>query len=207
MFVAGGDVNGDGFADIICGADAGGGPNITVFDGHHFNPDGTPVMLTSFFAFNKNFTGGVRVGAGDVNGDGKADIICGAGQGGGPNVTIFNGADSTNLLYSFFAYDAAFSAGIYVAGGDVNGDGFADVICGAGAGGGPNVTVFDPHNSPPKGVPVLASFNAFAAGFTGGVASPASTATATARPTLSPYPSGRRTQRPHLRRPDRPGHR
>src|SRR5207244_983077 len=110
--VAVGDVNGDGFADIIIGADAGGGPNVSVFSGKNGS------RLLSFFAYDPNFTGGVRVAAGDVNGDGKADVVCGAGPGGGPNVTVFSGADGS-LLASFFTLDPNFTAGIYVAAADV----------------------------------------------------------------------------------------
>src|SRR5205823_4408581 len=83
IFVTVGDVNGDGFADIICGADAGGGANITVFSGKDQS------LLLSFFPYGQQFTGGVRVAAGDTNGDGIAEIVTGAGAGGGPNVTVF----------------------------------------------------------------------------------------------------------------------
>jgi Matrixin/FG-GAP-like repeat/FG-GAP repeat len=143
-YVAAGDVNGDGFADIVIGADAGGGPNVAVFSGR----DNT--VLQDFFAYDMHFTGGVRVAVGDVNGDGYGDLICGAGPGGGPNVTVFSGKDGTRLQ-SFFTYDWRFSAGIYVAGGDVDGDGRADIIAGSGAGGGPNVAVFRGTDDAPIG--------------------------------------------------------
>jgi hypothetical protein len=138
VYVAAGDVNGDGFADVIVGADAGGGPQVQVFSGK----DGS-----ALFAFNgmpAGFTGGVRVAAGDVNGDGRADIIAGAGPGALPQVTVYSGANLA-VLQSFFAF-GSFGGGVYVAAGDVNGDGRADIIAGAGAGGGPQVSVFNGLN-------------------------------------------------------------
>ena len=47
-------------------------------------------------AFQPNFTGGVRVATGDINGEGTPDIITGAGAGGGPHVKIFDGSDKTS---------------------------------------------------------------------------------------------------------------
>src|SRR5262249_38941684 len=117
----------------------------------------------SFFAYSPGFKGGVRVAAGDINGDGHVDVITGAGPGGGPLVNAYDGANGA-LIRSFYAYDAGFSGGVFVAAGDVNGDGKADIITGAGPGAGPHVKVFDAvTNSEIK------SFFAFDAGFTGGV--------------------------------------
>ncbi len=157
LFVAAGDVNNDGFADIVVGADAGGGPQVSVFSGR----DGS--LLYSFFALSPTFTGGVRVAVGDTNGDGFADIVIGAGAGAGPQVTIYSGRDLA-MLRSFFAFDSRFRGGVYVAAGDVDGDGRADVVAGAGAGGSPQVTTF-------RGIDgsQASSFFAFSPSFTGGV--------------------------------------
>jgi subtilisin-like proprotein convertase family protein len=164
VYVAAGDVNGDGIADIIVGADAGGGPEVKVFSGK----DGT--VLMDFMAYNVGFTGGVRVAAGDVNGDGFADIITGAGPGGGPHVQVFSGKDGS-LLQSFMAYNINFHGGVYVAAGDFrpdagdfNGDGRADIVTGAGAGGGPEVEVFSGIDGA-----VLQAFFAYNEAFPGGV--------------------------------------
>jgi hypothetical protein len=155
VFVAAGDVNGDGKADIITGADAGpSGGHVKVFDGV------THAEIRSFFAY-PGFAGGVRVAAGDVNGDGKADLITGAGPGAGPHVKVIDGFSGAELA-SFFAF-GSFQGGVYVAAGDINGDGRADVITGAGPGAGPHVKVF---NGP--GGSELASFFAYG-NFAGGV--------------------------------------
>src|SRR5436190_14030042 len=116
FYVAAGDVNKDGFADIITAPDLGGGPLVNVFDGK------TGATLLSFNAYDPAFRGGVRVAAGDTNGDGFADIITGPGYGGGPLVRIFDGRTGAGLL-SYNAYAGSFVGGIFVAAGDVDGDG------------------------------------------------------------------------------------
>jgi hypothetical protein len=127
VFVAAGDVNGDGFADIVTGADQGAAPHVKVFSG------ATGLAIQSFFAYPVSFSGGVRVAAGDVNGDGVVvDVVTAAGPGGAPHVKVFHGTTGAEI-FSFFAYDVSFSGGVYVAAGDVNGDGRADVITGSGS--------------------------------------------------------------------------
>ncbi len=158
VYLAVGDVNGDGRADIICGAGEGGGPQVTVFSGR----DGS--IIKSFFAFGTSFTGGVRVAAGDFNGDARADIVAAAGPGGLPQVTVFSGAADNAVLLSFFAFDGKFSLGLNVAVGDVNGDFIPDIIVGAGAGGLPQVSIYDGRDAR-----LIRSFYAFDQSFTGGV--------------------------------------
>jgi hypothetical protein len=157
VYVAVADVNHDGFADIITGADAGGGPEVKVFSGKDNS------VLYDFMAYDYRFTGGVRVAAGDLNNDGFADIITGAGPGGGPQVNAYSGKDGS-LMRAFMAYSPAFTGGVYVAAGDVTGSGHADIITGAGPGGGPHVQAFDGVNGS-----LLLGFYAFSPSFTGGV--------------------------------------
>jgi hypothetical protein len=157
IFVAAADFNGDGRADIVTGADAGGGPEVRVFDG------ATGAIIRDFMAYDVHFGGGVRVAAGDVNGDGVPDIITGAGPGGGPQVKVIDGVTG-GLLQTFMAYAVGFHGGVYVAAGDVNGDGHADIITGAGAGGGPQVKVISGANGS-----LLQTFMAYNPGFSGGV--------------------------------------
>jgi hypothetical protein len=158
VFVALGDIDGDHHADIITSPDAGGGPHVEVFSGLN------GALLRSFMAYAINFTGGVRVASADVNGDRFADIVTAAGPGGGPHIQVFDGTNVSHVLQSFMAYDTKFTGGVYVAAADLNGDGFADIVTGAGAGGGPHVQVFSGANRA-----VLASFFAYDPSFRGGV--------------------------------------
>ena len=117
VYVAAGDLNGDGFAEIITGAGPGGGPHVKVFNGE------TLQEHASFPAYGTEFNGGVRVAVGDVNGDGSPEILTGAGPGAGPHVKVFSGNASLQqpplLLHSFFAFDPRFQGGVYVASGSV----------------------------------------------------------------------------------------
>ena len=60
--------------------------------------------LSGFVAYDPGFRGGVHVAAGDVDGDGRTDLITGAGPGGPPHVRVFSGADGRELA-SFAAFD------------------------------------------------------------------------------------------------------
>ena len=87
-FVATGDFQHTGVDDLAVVADAGGGPVVQIFS----FPGGKPTLLASFFAFaNTDFRGGLRVAAGDMNGDGFADLMVTYGPGGGPLLRTFNG--------------------------------------------------------------------------------------------------------------------
>ena len=109
------------------------------------------------------FTGGVRVAACDVNADGQGDLIAGAGPGGGPVVTVFDGRSGA-AIWSFFAFTNTFTGGLYVAGGDIDGDGHCDVLVGVGEGGAAELKVFSGRTQA-----LIRDFNPFAPTFTGGV--------------------------------------
>lgn len=135
--VASGDVNGDGTPDLIAGSGPGRPTTIVVYDGFSGGE------LARFVPFELGFTGGIYVAAGDLDGDGRADIVATPDQGGGPRVLVFSGADFGILADFMGIQDDAFRGGARPAIGDVTGDGVLDLVISAGFGGGPRVTVWD----------------------------------------------------------------
>ena len=109
--------------------------------------------MQDFFAFESTFRGGVNVAAGDVNGDGFADLILAPGDGGGPRVKVVSGKDGTVLADFFALADQNFRGGVNVAAGDVDGDGLADVVVTAANGGGPRVAGFSGASLRPGSTP------------------------------------------------------
>jgi hypothetical protein len=143
IYVAAGDITGDGKADLVITPDEGGGPRARVFSGNGFT------QIADFFGIDDpNFRGGARAAIGDLNGDGKGDLLVAAGFGGGPRVAAYDGAGlgpngGPKLFGDFFAFEQSLRNGTFIAAGDVNGDGFADLVAGGGPGGGPRVYILD----------------------------------------------------------------
>ena len=139
------------------GAGAGGLPIVNVYD-----RDGG--LMRSFLAYDPSFRGGVRVAVADVTGDGIWDVITAPGPGGGPHIKVFDGVTGA-LVRQWMAYDPAFRGGVFVAAAPIDlNDDLAEIVTGAGAGGGPHVQVFDGKTGA-----VVTSFMAYDPAFTGGV--------------------------------------
>ncbi|MBV8691696.1 MAG: VCBS repeat-containing protein [Actinobacteria bacterium] len=153
VFVAGGD------GEVITGPGPGGGPHVKLWSP---NDQGVITLDNQFFAYDGKFAGGVHVGTGDFNNDGLDDIVTGPGPGGGPNVKVFEFEGPQRA--SFFAYDAGFTGGVYVAGLGVPGVAGDQIVTGPGSGGGPHVKIFNQSGGNP-----VASFFAYDAKFLGGV--------------------------------------
>ncbi len=136
-----GDVNGDGYSDLIVGAygDGSRAGTVYVYHGAPDMPHETPNWTKRSNQEDAHFGFSVS-SAGDVNGDGFADIIIGApqwdsGQANEGGAWIYRG-DAGGLVSTPYWYKQSDSTGALfgwsvASAGDVNGDGYADVIVGA----------------------------------------------------------------------------
>ncbi|MFH1536452.1 MAG: L,D-transpeptidase family protein [Patescibacteria group bacterium] len=134
--VAIGDLGGDGKNEIVTGAGNGGGPQV-----RFFSKRGT--FINQFFAYDEGFHGGINVAVGDLEGDGKEEIITAPKKGGGPQIRTFDGWGNPIFTNGFMAFDENFKGGVNITAGDVDGDGQEEIIAGAGQGGSPHVRVFN----------------------------------------------------------------
>ncbi len=155
--IAAGDVDGDGKFEIVTAPGSGFQPQVKIFTS-------AGKVKSQFLAYAQNFHGGVNVAIANINGsvvNHQEEIVTAPGKGGGPQIRIFNNLGK--LQSQFFAYDQSFHGGVNIAAGDTNGDGLAEIITGAGPGGGPHVRVFDLQGN------FLDSYYAFDSTFMGGV--------------------------------------
>jgi hypothetical protein len=150
--IALGDVDGDLLDEILAGAGPGEiyGPHVRGFE-----VNGTPVPGLGFMAYGTN-KWGVNLSAGDVDGDGFAEIITGAGPGAvfGPHVRgwDYDGSGGMTAIpgLSYFAYGTP-KWGVNVSCGDMDGDGVDEIVTGAGPGAvyGPHVRGWNYDGTPP----------------------------------------------------------
>ncbi len=165
--VAVGDVDASSAGEeIVVGAGPGGGPQVRVYSQDN-------VLLSQFFAYEKNFRGGIDVATGDVDADGVSEVITTPGSGRRTQVRVFSASGLQRA--EFPAYSATYSSGAHVAAADVTSDGRSDIVVGTLRGGGPQVRVFSG-----AGYGLFDQFFAYGKGFRGGIdvaAHPATDAT------------------------------
>jgi hypothetical protein len=146
-FVSAGDFRRSGRAQIVVTPDRAGGPRVSIYE---LTPGAGLTREANYFTLDSSFRGGLRTAVGDLNDDGVPDLAISAGFGGGPRVSIIDGRralttdgfdPADHLTGDFFAFESTLRNGVYLAIGDIDGDGFGDLIFGAGPGGGPRVLV------------------------------------------------------------------
>ncbi len=142
-----GDVNGDGYADVIVGAIGAGltETGSSSWEGKAYVYHGSPSGLSAVAMWSASagqpsaFFGASVAGAGDVNGDGYDDVIVGVpywdnGQMNEGRALLYRGSASGLEPTPSWAVESDREKGVLgtavASAGDVNGDGFADVIVG-----------------------------------------------------------------------------
>ena len=124
---------------IFVGTDAGQTATVSAYAAD------TGTLKFSVPVYGSHFTGGVRLATADFTGDGIPDVVLAPGAGRSPRIEVLDGTTGKPIagpLSSFLAYGSGADKGVFVATGDVNGDGHADIITATLLSSAPKIEVF-----------------------------------------------------------------
>ncbi|TAN57172.1 hypothetical protein EPN15_05205 [Patescibacteria group bacterium] len=161
------DIDGDDDIEIITTPANSGGPNVRAY--RYNSASGQFDLVDWFMAYDANSRGGVDVSIGDVDGNGKSEIITLLRSQGGLNMRAYqynSTSGQMEMLDSATAYNANFSGQVEVKTADLNGDGDSEIIAVPIKSGAPNVRVYDLANGK---LNLVKSFAAYGSNFRGGV--------------------------------------
>ena len=164
--LAAADIDNDGWSEIIT-APATGGPNVRVYG--YVEADREFALADWFMAYADSCRGGVKIASGDVNGDGRTDIITAPKQDGSANVRVYSYTASTSsidLLDWLMAYQTGYRQPIELTAVDLDANGDAEIMVTPLGAGGPNVRILDFADNE---LSLSSWFMAYADSFRGGV--------------------------------------
>jgi hypothetical protein len=170
VYVATGDVTADGLTDIITSPGPGRNVHIRVWENEVDTSPADPFdtrQWLGYRAFGDSIQTGATVAAGDLNGDGRAEIVVGSGPGIAPRIRVYDIATIDPLptpgyvsllpfIYEIRPFKTTDRGGVFVAVGNVRGSSTPEIIAGSGVGGRGRVEMFNADGTRFK------SFNAYA---------------------------------------------
>lgn len=157
--VAVGDLDADGQNEIVTAAGPGTNGHVLVLDAH----GNQRVFAGGFYPFGRDNETGASVAVGDINGDGRDDIVTASGPGSVPLVKVWR-TDGWGFLGEFSPFGEATAGGVSVAAADIDGDGQEEVAVALRGGGDGTIRIFGG-----PGLEPLAEFPAADPGFSGGL--------------------------------------
>ena len=139
-----GDVNADGVVDYVYGTGPNGGDTVIVVDG---SSNAVLWQVASMFPTVRGASGkaarpGVFVATTDVNCDGFVDVIVGSAGPRQSRVIVYEGRRGSQLGNTILPFGQGAKVAVRVAGADVDGDGYGDVVAATGVGTPPRVAVY-----------------------------------------------------------------
>lgn len=146
--VAAGDVDGDAMPEVIVAPDRGAA-TVKIYHNQVLEPGATTPLKTvprnlNAFSDIKKYAGGATLAVGNLDGDRwqVLELIVGTGAGVVGKVRTFSLAGPTPVTLRTITDPANFNKGLFVAAGDVDGDGIAEIVTGAGSGGASRVRTY-----------------------------------------------------------------
>ena len=148
------DLNGNGNFELVLGGAIGAEPKVKImtYDGR---------LIKEFLAYDKSFRGGLSLALGDVDADGKIEIVVGAKTGGNGRLKIFD--QNGNLKKEINAYDRNFKGEIVLAVGNIDGQGAEEIVLGFGAGLAPTIRILSGEGK------LIGAFFAYGKNYLGGI--------------------------------------
>ena len=141
-----GDLNNNGYDEIVVYPISNGGPHVKIYEYTLKNEQTTFKLLDEFLALDANFKGGLNLVIGDLDNNNQEEIVLVPKSNGGPNLRIYQYNTDTNqteLLTWSFVYPQGFTGGVNLVLGDLNHDQKREIITVPSQDGGPHLRVFN----------------------------------------------------------------
>jgi hypothetical protein len=158
--VACGDVDGDGETEVVAGVGIGSEPKVRVFDRYGSSKD------LDIVPYADRDKGGVAVAVANVDGGKRSEIVTAIYRFGRSLVKVYRANAARSIVAQFEGWPENVQGGFHVAAGDIDDDGYDEVVVSLASGGSPHVRAFEAH-----GKPLPVNFFAYEKSFRGGVTS------------------------------------